>query len=461
MSTATQVCVQSTISATASTRRWQRGDLRFGLFVGLNIVLLLRPQELFPRLEGLHLYELTMLACLATCWTGMLRKLSWRELKRAPITVCVLGLAPVITLAVLWQSRLDQVQEYAVEYVKIALYYLLLVTVVDSPRRLRLLCLALGIVIAAITAVAVLSYHQVIELETVQRLVDVRSDSENGGLMRFDRMQSVGIFRDPNDLAQILAVGVVLCVYGWERNSRLILRLFWPASMMLMLYGIYRTQSRGGMLALMAGGGALAISRLGLRRASIAGAVIIPLLLVAFGGRQTDLSTGDGSTLSRVQLWSDALEALRGNPLLGIGPGAMEENSGQVAHNSFLQAYSECGIPGGWLFFTAYWVAIWGVVRLGVRSTRILDEDLANLRPYLAAVLVAYCTGMLSLTRNYVSPTYLMLGLASAYLSLVLTDPPKPQIRFGLSLLGRTFAWSMLFLLALQLFVKASVRWGE
>ena len=449
------------ISAIPATHRWQHGDLSFSLFLVLNVVLLLRPQELYPRLEILHLYELTMLACLATSWPGILRRLHWAELKRAPITVCVLGLAPVVTLAVLWQSRLDLVEEYAVEYVKIALYYLVLVAVVDSPRRLKVLCLALGMVIAAITAVAVLSYHQIIELETVQKLMDVRSDAENGGLMRFERMQSVGIFRDPNDLAQILAVGVVLCVYGWERSRRLLIRVLWPALMVLMLYGIYRTQSRGGMLALLAGAGALAISRVGLRRASIAGALAIPLLLVAFGGRQTELSAGDGSALSRVQLWSDALEAMRGSPLLGIGPGGMQEQSGQVAHNSFLQAYSELGIPGGWLFFTAYWVAIWGVLRLGKRTIRIVDEELAYLRPYLGAALVAYCVGMLSLTRNYVSPTYLLLGLASSYLSLVLTDPPKPQIRFGLRLLGRTFAWSIVFLLALQLFVKASVRWGE
>lgn len=461
MTTTTLASVETTFSATRCARKWQSGDLSFYLFVILNIVLLLRPQEIYPRLEVLHPYELTMLACLASCWPRILRKLRWGELKRAPITVCVLGLAPAITLAILWQSRLDMVEEYAVEYVKIALYYLVLVAVVDSPRKLKLLCLSLATVIGAISAVAVLSYHQVIELETLQKLVDVRSDMENGGLVRFDRLQAVGIFRDPNDLAQILAVGVLFCIYGWERSSRLLMRLLWPALMALMLYGIYRTQSRGGLLALLAGAGALAICRLGLRRASIAGAVAIPLLLVAFGGRQTDLSTADGSTLSRVQLWSDALEALRGNPLLGIGPGGMEEQSGQVAHNSFLQAYAEWGIPGGWLFFTAYWVAIWGVSRMGQRTVRVLDEELAHLTPYLTAALVAYCAGMLSLTRNYVSPTYLMLGLASSYLTLVLTDPPKPQIRFGLRLLGRTFAWSILFLLALQLFVKASVRWGE
>ncbi len=445
--------------AAGSTRRRQGGRLSFGLFVVLNVVLLVRPQELYPRLEVLHLYELTMLACLGLCWPRILRRLRWGELMRAPITVCVLVLAPVITMAALWQSRSGMIEEYALEYIKIVLYYLVLVAVVDSPQRLKLLCQALGLIIAVIAAVAVLSYHQLIQIESLQKLVDVRSD-ETGGLVRFERLQTVGIFKDPNDLAQILAVGVVLCVYGWERSRRVVMRLLWPAFMLLMLYGIYRTQSRGGLLALLGGVVVLAIGRLGLRRAMIAGAVALPVLFLGFSGRQTELTTSDGSAISRVQLWSDALEAFRGSPLLGIGPGGMEEQSGQVAHNSFLHAYAEWGMPGGWLFFAAYWAAIWGVLRLGRRTIQVLDEELAHLTPCLGAVLVAYCVGMLSLTRNYVIPTYLMLGLASSYLALVRTNPQKPQIRFGMSLLGRTFAWSMVFLLTMQLFVKVAVRWG-
>ena len=459
----THVLAREGMSAPAAggARRRQGGNLSFDLFVALNVVLLVRPQELFPRLEVLHLYELAMLACLASCWPRILRRLRWGELMRAPITLCVLALAPVITMAVVWQSRPGMLEEYALEYVKIVLYYLVLVAVVDSPQRLKLLCLALGLIIAVIAAVALLGYHQLIHIESLQKLVDVRSDKQTGGLVRFERLQTVGIFRDPNDLAQILAVGVVLCVYGWERSRRAVMRLIWPAFMLLMLYGIYRTQSRGGLLALLGGVAALAIGRLGLRRAMIAGAVALPVLFVTVSGRQTELTTSDGSAISRVQLWSDALEALRGSPLLGIGPGGMWEQSGQVAHNSFLQAYAEWGLAGGWLFFAAHWAAIWGVMRLGRRKIQVLDEELAHLTPCLAAALMAYCVGMLSLTRNYVIPTYLMLGLASSYLALVRTNPQKAQIRFGMSLLGRTFAWSMMFLLAMQLFVKVAVRWGD
>lgn len=445
----------------AGNRRRRAGSVGFGLFLLLNVILLVRPQEMWKGLAGLQLYFVVMAATLLACWPVMLPKLSWVELKRNPITVCVLALVPITALAALWQSRMDQFVEYAVEYAKIALYYLVLVAVVDTPERLKKLCLAMGAIIAVIAAIAVLDLHGFIHLDAITRLTDADTDKETGAIVRITRLQSVGIFQDPNDLAQILAVGVVLCVYGVERAGSILVRLMWLGAMGVMLYAVYKTQSRGGLLCLVAAMGMLFVARFGVKKAIIVGGIAMPLMLAMYAGRQTDLSTMGGSAQTRVQLWSDALQAVRHFPVFGIGPGNMYESSGQVAHNSFLHAFAELGFVGGWLLLTAYWVAIRDVLRVRNRKILVLDEDLRRLTPALAAALVGYLAGMMSLTRNYVTPTYLMLGLACVYISLVQTEPVVPRERMGMRLLGKTFACSVLFLLAVQAFVKVSVRWSE
>jgi putative inorganic carbon (hco3(-)) transporter len=438
----------------------RRGGSRLGfcLFVGVNALLLIRPQELFPRIEALHPYELMMIGCLLVYWPRILSELRWKRLRSRPITLCVVGLSLVVTLSLLWQGDLTNFQEYSIEFVKMVLYYLILICAVDTPKRMRIFAIALAVIISLVGLLPVLDHHDIIKVDTLKEIKDWRLDAESGLDTTIDRLMGVGIFNDPNDLAQTLGVGIVLCLYGVELCRSWGKKLLWLPALAVLLYAMYLTQSRGGLLGLMAGLGVLFVARFGWKRASILGVLTLPVL-GAVALARTTLSTNEASAQSRVQLWSDALTAFRQNPLFGLGPGAFMDQTGQVAHNSFLHAYADTGIVGGLLFFTAYYVAIWGVLRLRSKRVEVTDPDLAKFTPILAAALVCYSVGMLSLTRNYVIPTYTMLGLSAVYISIAQTKPQKAPLVWGMSLLGRSFAWSVGYLLAMQVFVKLFVRW--
>lgn len=446
--------------------RRERAGFQFWLFIFLNVLVLIRPGELFPSLAELpgelypplavlHLYEMTILACLAVSLPRLKAALSWKSLKERPIIGCVVGLLPLITWSVLWQGAgLAFLQRYALEYLKIVIYFLLLVSTVDSAAKLRKFVVSLALIITAIAGIALVDFWGLYRIKAIVHLVDHRGEED------LARIIGVGIFADPNDLAQWLGVGMVLCVYGCELARGWPGKLLWTLPMILMLTGIYLTQSRGGLLAMLAGLGILFVARFGVKKAALLGVVsLIPLLLL-FGGHRTNISTDDDSARSRVQLWSDAIVGLRAHPFTGLGAGMMDEYAGQVAHNSFLQFYVEQGLPGGFLFFLSWYVAVWGVLRLRLKRITVVDEDLAKLTPVLAAAIICYGVGMLSLTRNYVIPTYLMLGLATAYMSIVRTAPEKEPICWSMRLVGRSFAASLLYLLAMQVFIKAFVRWN-
>ncbi len=433
--------------------------LGFALVILVNVLLLVRPGELFPSLSSLRLYEATMFVCLLIYWPAIFSQLSWRNLRNNPITVCTILALPITTFSTLWAGRNELLGEYALEYLKMVLYYLILICALSTPQRIKQFMIALCLIITSVGALALASHYEIIHLETIKTLTDSAVDAE-GKDYKFERLMGIGIFGDPNDLAQILGVGMILCVYGFERMRTWTTRLFWAAPIGILAMGIYLTKSRGGLLAMMAGLGMLFVGRFGIKKALIVGALVMPLLLVAFGGRQTKISTNEVSAQSRVQLWSDALAAFRDYPAFGVSPGVFNELAGQVAHNSVLQAFAEIGFAGGMLFVMSYLVAMWGIYRLRLGGARIADPDLAALTPVLLSAIVCYFVGMLSLTRNYVIPTYTMLGLASAYLAIVRTDPPKPPLRWGMGLLGKGFAVSVGYLLLMQVFVQLFVRWG-
>ena len=133
-------------------------------------------------------------------------------------------------------------------------------------------------------------------------------------------------------------------------------------------------------------------------------------------------SVYDGTGQSRIQIWSESLTAFRNAPFLGIGEGLFSDQFGFVCHNSFLQTYSELGFLGGTLFIAIFVTAFAGLIPNGSALHQRIDEstgrkkmsDAMRLRGAVFVVLVGYTVGMLSLSRQFLAPTFLVLGLAVA-----------------------------------------------
>jgi O-antigen ligase len=95
-----------------------------------------------------------------------------------------------------------------------------------------------------------------------------------------------------------------------------------------------------------------------------------------------------------------------------------------VAHNSFIHAYVELGLFGGALFLAAFIYAVWMLLSLNRTRPDRGVWSLADCRPIVVAMVAGYGAGAYSLSRNYVIPTYLCLGMVTSYLSLTIPDPP-------------------------------------
>lgn len=430
--------------------------MAFTLFVLLNATLFLRPIELNPALGALPIYEVLILSCLVLASPRVLAQFAPAALRERPITVCVVGLLLAVVMSHLSHVFIWGARYSGFEFLKVVLYYLLLVAVIDSDRRLDtfLFWLAIFIVVAAI--LPVLHFHGVITLPSLEAMEQFEVDEDTGERISFPRLRGTGIFSDPNDLSMVMVTGIALCLY-LSLHGAVPLRPLWLLGMAACLYAFWLTKSRGGLLALMAAGTVLAHARWGTRRALLAIAALLPIVLVGLAGRGNAMTTGTGQ--SRLQLWSEGLMLFRQQPIFGIGHGLYADEIGHVAHNSFVHCFTELGIFGGTLFLGAFVLALYSLYRMrsdpGLAAASRVQSRLAA----VTAVIAGFAVSQLSLSRAYIAPTYMMLGLATACANHLEYQLYTPLPKCNLKIATRLACVSVVFLCGIYAYVRVAVRW--
>jgi hypothetical protein len=410
--------------------------MSYALFILLNAILLIRPEELRPDWAGTHLYQFVIMFCLVAALPRLLEQLTPAELEVRPISVCVLGLLVAAALSHLARGRFDAMTEYVPEFAKAIAYYLLLVALVDTPARLKAFLGWQVLFVAVLAVLGVLRFHESIDIEAIKPVMVERIDPSTGESVKSARLCSSGIFNDPNDLCLILVFGGLCCLYRAAVAADWLVKIVWLLPIGLFGYALVLTQSRGGLLGMLVAFATLVFARLKRKWALPLVIACAAAALVIVGGRKEDVIRGD-TAHERIMLWADGFSALFRSPFFvptGIGVEQYVEETNQVAHNSFVHAYVEMGLLGGTLFLGAFLMALWMLWDLRRFEDRIASLELRAARPYVMAMVAGYCGGMYSLSRNYIVPTYMSLGIATAYLAMAMPDPPA---RFRVS---RTWA---------------------
>lgn len=475
--------------------------MSYFLFLLVNAVLFLRPAEIFPEVRAVPFYEYLIIACLVFALPEVLRTLFGQSLDAQPVLLCTIGVLLGIVLSHVTNTNYSEAARTGIYFVKIVLYYILLISILNTPARLRGFLRWLVCFCIVLTTMTVLQFYGVIDLQALKPLKDTDFDRITGQEFSFVRLQGTGIFQDPNEFCLMQAVAIPLCLFlltipapgqRWcqchdcRASGRPILltnsansvsgvaRLVWLAPLGLFLFAIALTHSRGGFLAFLAGLGALIWFRYGTQKAIALGMLGLPVILVAFAGRQTSFSSSfssqAGTGQTRVQIWSDYFMEFRDAPVFGNGmeledPTKKKEETHYVeeykraAHNSYLHAFAELGLFGGMLFVGAVFFAVLSVYRVHA-DTHILDQDQKRLLPFLFGSVIATAVGMMSLSLCFVIPTYLVLGLATAFARVTPVYPPLPALRLDGRRLGQMAALSVAFLGCMYLFIRVFIRWS-
>jgi len=237
------------------------------------------------------------------------------------------------------------------------------------------------------------------------------------------RLQIEGSTYDPNDLAFILASLFPFVVFLFL-TAGMKGRLLWGALLVCLLLGLFKTGSRGGILALVVAGILLVLlpSRRGIRGWF---KCVFVLLVVAFflspvtetvkerwrevlSGEDYNFSQADESGAGRLDRWRSGAKLFLANPVTGVGLGnsgtalGLETKNWLTIHNSYLQVGMELGVAGLLLFFSLLWT-IWRNCTLAIEvlDKRKVEGPLILLAAATRIALVAYMMGAFFLSQAY------------------------------------------------------------
>ena len=432
----------------------------FFLLLVVTGILFIRPTDFVPDLESAQLYLVSILACLATSFQVVTAQLSGDSVRKRPITACVFGLLVVNTLACLANLRFDLLFTQSLEFLKVTLFFLLLVGLVNSPRRLRLYLLSMAGVLLVQVGLAVLQYYEFIHLSAFVHPSTGQSFWIAFGDGRL-RGPAAGMFGDPNDLCLLINVGIMLSLYGALSTRGILMRVMWLGPLALYVSALRLTGSRGGFMAAVAGVAVLFVSRFGIRRGALLAAIALPLIFTQVGGRQTELNVSDRENTAqlRIQLWSNAMEVFKSSPLFGAGPNQTMEVMNKGVHNSFIQSYSDMGFLGGTLFVGVFYHAFRRLFQLQWRSNPGTDPELAFMRPFIMAAMTGYVMTTMSTNHTYAVSTYAILGIAAAHIHLADADQPPPGESVDGRMVRRFLSVGILFLTLSILYIKVFVNY--
>ena len=318
-------------------------------FVGLflfSVILYFRPYELVPALSSfmsMAFYTgIITLAIFVPTQLGLEGNLTARP--REVNLILLLGLAALLSMPMAispgeaWTTFNDNL-------IKALVIFIVIVNVVRTERRLKLLILLALVVSIYLSISAIYDYQQGVFMVGSVETHDLRIVGRIKGL-----------FENSNDLALHLVTMVPLAVALGLAKPGLFRKLIFFGATGLMIAAIIVTFSRGGFLGLLASVFVL-VHRLGRKnRLGTSGALLFAIILFfglapgAYSGRISTIldSSADLTTSSsqRTDVFKRSVQVALRYPLFGVGIGNFHYKSIRelATHNAYTQVAAEMGL---------------------------------------------------------------------------------------------------------------------
>jgi len=248
-------------------------------------------------------------------------------------------------------------------------------------------------------------------------------------------------YYDANDFATFVVTALPLGVFFMTTRRAVVLRVLAALGIVLLLAGLVRSGSRGGLLALVAALGFLALWYRAVpgrwRAVAVAGMALVVLLTAS--GRyweqmQTIVQPNSDYNVTgqegRLALWRRGIGYLLRRPVLGVGADNFPVAEGEISplayrqaygigvpwmapHDAFIQVAAELGVPGVALFL---WMLGATLAVLGhlQRAPPEASTPVGALAAALTASVVGWVVGALFLSLAYAGMLYALLALAVA-----------------------------------------------
>ena len=238
--------------------------------------------------------------------------------------------------------------------------------------------------------------------------------NKDGILIYIHRAIWYGTFNDPNDLGLAMVIPIPFLIDRLLNRKFLVALLCLP----LLLYGLYLTNSRGAMLALMISIFIYSVLRFQSTKGIALGLALAALIVLYGPSRVSKITTDDGSSQGRVESWYEGFQMFKSNPLFGTGQGTYTEYSDRAAHNSYVLVLGEEGVVGSFFFIGLFFYPLrWAKTNLLKKAGPPEKETERCLLSAATGSLMGLMTAMFFLSRSYILIPFLMIAILTALIN--------------------------------------------
>ncbi|WP_035387504.1 O-antigen ligase family protein [Ferrimonas senticii] len=402
---------------------WLLRDGAVVVVMGFVLLSAFRLHELTPLLLPLRIPQLLALLTLAVlAW----RLVVVRDLKPfiAKEGYWLLALLAVTVVGALLASNRALAMAYLTgSWLKVVLMCFVCAWMLQRPRHIN--ALAWGIIVAGMLVALVALYNSANGLEMVE-----------GSRVTIGRSYG-SMLGDPNDLALVLLLPISFALSA--SLSRHPSRLLAAFVLLLLLLAMLATQSRGGLLGMVAVTAITVYRRFHLPRWLWLLAPLLLMLLMAAAGISERQSGGaaesgiDESAMGRLYAWQAAWSMMLANPMFGVGLDNFFVNyffhsphwdgKNHAVHSSWFQVMAEAGASGLVLFIGFYLLLLrrsFAVLAISQKQSKHSPWPLA-----CCAGLVGFGVSGTFLTQAFTWPLYIMAALVWAQWRLIPICPKE------------------------------------
>ena len=235
----------------------------------------------------------------------------------------LLSMPMAISPSVAWTQLVD--------YLKVVVIFIVMVSVVRTVGRLKALLLLILSITVVVSIMAVKDY-----LTGNFDLQGVRIEGVIGGM-----------FANPNDLALHLVTMIPITLALAFGSKGLLAKCLYLMIALSIIAGVIATFSRAGFLGLIVTLGALTWRLARRNKGLLLACFLGPLLLIPLiAGYSSRFTTNEGSAINRMDDLKRSIYVGLNHPLAGIGLNNYRfySNNNQASHNAYTQVFSEMGI---------------------------------------------------------------------------------------------------------------------
>jgi O-Antigen ligase len=309
-----------------------------GLFLTLLYILAayLAPETLFGPLAEYHIQIVIAFLALVTSLPSLQRI----SLGSVPQSYALIGMCIAVLMSFIFNGLTGLAPAAVLDFLPNAFTFFLVALNFRTKRHLQLL---ISVLVAASFFTIYMGYTAILAGNLNSPYLMTAHDAA----VPFSRLRGLAFISDPNDFSQLLVSVIPLLFFFWAPKSflRNFFFVFIPAG--ILLFGLFLTHSRGGIVAFLAVVIIGARRRIGTIPSLITGGVLFAVATAIgwSGGREISVESGS----DRMEAWSTGLQLLKSHPLFGVGFQRFSEYFIITAHNTVVVCAAELGTFG--LFF--------------------------------------------------------------------------------------------------------------